>query len=97
MTDTHEIKFDKIIDITVVEALYSELEKALSGHGSVDIDASQVERVDTSTLQLIYTFKEQISANGYKLKWTGVSDNFFEIATLLGLDEKLDLDSAGIN
>ena len=94
MTDTHQIKLDRIIDITVVEVLYSEFETVLSKNGGVAIDASQVERIDTSSLQLIHTFREQIRSNGYQLKWTSVSDNFFEIATLLGLDERLDLDSA---
>lgn len=94
MTELHHIKLESTVDITVVETLYGQFEEILSSNGPVAIDAGQVERIDTSSLQLIYTFKEQIDANGYDVKWGPLSENFLEIASLVGLHELLELDSA---
>jgi len=94
MTELHQIKLGTTVDITVVEALYGEFEKVLGNKVSVAIDASQVERIDTSSLQLIYAFREQIAANGNELEWGPLSENFLEIASLVGLQELLELDAA---
>lgn len=94
MTDIHQVKLDSSVDITVVESLYGEFEKVLSSNGGVAIDAGQVERIDTSALQLIFTFKEQINSNGYDVEWSEMSESFKETAALVGLDELLSLESA---
>jgi len=51
--DIARIPLEKFCDISKVEQLHEQLEARLRAGAAVEIDASAVERIDTSTLQLL--------------------------------------------
>lgn len=89
MSDLQKIELDSNIDITVIESLYGHFEKVLNSGGNVEIDAAKVERVDSSSLQLILAFQTAMLAHDCEIKWLNVSENLEKTAELIGVQEKL--------
>lgn len=89
MSDSQKIELDSNIDITAIESLYGDFEKVLNSGGNVEIDAAKVERVDSSSLQLILAFQTAMSVHGCEIKWLSISENLEKTAELLGVREKL--------
>ncbi|GAB3789649.1 STAS domain-containing protein [Dyella agri] len=75
-------------------ALHAELLAALPG-GSVALDGSQVERVDTAALQLLLLLRRELDKHGSTLAWRGASEALNDAAGLLGLARILELPAAG--
>lgn len=73
------------------EELHSQMEGLLQTGHDVEIDASQVEQIDTSALQLLYSFHQALNQDGKTLKWKSPSDQVVQTAKLLGLDEHLSI------
>jgi len=71
------------------EELHSQMEGLIQTGHDVEIDASQVEQIDTSALQLLYSFHQALIQDGKHLKWKSPSDQVIQTAKLLGLDEHL--------
>lgn len=59
--------------------------------GSVVLDGSQVERVDTAVLQLLVLFRREVAARGGTMSWREASGALGEAAALLGLAQTLEL------
>lgn len=83
------ITLDASVDISRAEALYSLLEQALHSDYNVDIDASGVERVDTTGFQMIVAFRKALEKLERRVFLLSPSDIFIKNAKLLGLDPHL--------
>jgi ABC-type transporter Mla MlaB component len=71
------------------------LKQALCQHLQTDvavsIDAGSVERIDTSTMQLLCAFVRDRTARQAKVEWVGASRALREAARLLGVESMLAL------
>jgi anti-anti-sigma regulatory factor len=74
-----------------VTAFQAELAERLDESGSVRIDASAVERIDTATLQLLAAFVRDLRADDRLVEWTQCSAVLRRAAHALGLTGALDL------
>ena len=86
-------KIQAVQDISSVADVHSELKKLLSKE-SIVIEADQVERIDASSLQLLYSFVEEAREKGIDLTWNSVSDVLRNNAKLLGMEDALQLSKA---
>jgi len=92
--DDCKLTLDATLNIQNVTQLYEQLLKLLEGQGKVEIDASEVVVIDTSTLQLLIVFKQTAINLQKEVVFDFPSDKFIESAELLGLAEMLDVDQA---
>ncbi|MEO7053025.1 MAG: STAS domain-containing protein [Rhodanobacter sp.] len=74
-------------------ALKAQLQAVLH-HGEIMLDAGRVERIDTAALQLLVLFRRELEGQGGKLRWRGVNPVMSEAASLLGLEQLLNLPAA---
>jgi len=74
-----------------VTAFQAELAERLDESGTVQIDASGVERIDTATLQLLAAFVRDLRADARLVEWTDCSAALRRAAQALGLTAALDL------
>ena len=81
--------FEPVLDILGARALYGCLSGVLAEGKSVELDAGQVERVDTAALQLLAAFCRAVREAGVSLRWRNASGPLCEAAALLGLSEIL--------
>ena len=79
------------LDISVAGEFHELLKKALNEQQQVEIDASQVERVDGIILQLMYSYWKAASAAGLAFSIKSASDAFNSSARLLGMGKALNL------
>lgn len=73
------------------EALKSKLQKALEKGTPVEVDASKVEKIDTSVMQLLTAFCIKADAGSVEIKWRNPAETVRQAATLLGLERFLKL------
>jgi ABC-type transporter Mla MlaB component len=74
-------------------ALKQSLCQHLQTEAEVSIDVSSVERIDTSTMQLLCAFVRDRAARQAKVEWVGDSRALREAARLLGVEAMLALPS----
>ena len=86
---TYLVTLDERIDISRAESVYSKFEEALQRSESIDIDASAVERIDTSGFQVLVAFCRAVEKGGRKVRIINASDAFRSNAKLLGLEAQL--------
>ncbi len=91
MAEDTKIALEKSCDISKVEQLHEKLEAALERACNVEIDASAVERIDTSTLQLLYSFMNTMSKHHLDMRLINPSRYFRDTAHLMGLAGQLRL------
>ncbi len=89
-----KITLDATLTIQNVSALYEQMQVLLDKQEEIEIDASSVTSVDTSTLQLLVVLKQTAIKLHKKVSIDFPTDNFIEAAELLGLAEMLDVDQA---
>ena len=77
-----------------VGALKERLTAALEADGSIVIDASGVEAVDTAALQLLTAFANSARGQSRPLEWQNPSAALQESAVLLDLDGSLGLNTS---
>lgn len=94
MGDSAILKLEKNSGIAVAEALGSKLEEYFAAGGPMTIDASEVERVDTSVIQLIYSFITSMTSSGVKVSIVQPSDVFKESVILLGFASYLGIEGS---
>ena len=73
------------LEVANVNALHSQLLAVLSEQKHVAFNCSQIERVDTAALQMLYAFSKASSDYGCVINWDEASDVFIHNARLLGL------------
>jgi len=78
--------------IGAVQELAERLRGCLDGVGTVALDGSAVEQLDTAGVQLLAVFARQLREQDTPLAWQGASAALRDGAALLGLGEVLGLD-----
>jgi ABC-type transporter Mla MlaB component len=79
--------------IRTVTSLQAELAERLDESGTVQIDGSAVDRIDTAALQLLAVFVRDLRAEARAVEWVGRSVGLQKAANGLGLSMLLGLDS----
>jgi len=77
--------------IRIAAKLKSELQTRMEAPGTVRIDASAVERVDTATLQVLAAFFRDMGEASRQAEWCGQSAALERAADTLGLRAALGL------
>ncbi|MDH5602182.1 MAG: STAS domain-containing protein, partial [Gammaproteobacteria bacterium] len=85
-------EFKSIQDISVVAGLHEQLKKLFS-HKKVIMDVSNIERIDTASLQVLYAFIEEVKVNDVEIAWRSPSEAMITSVRLLGMEEVLQLDN----
>jgi len=85
---------DATLNIQNVSHLYEQLAALLETQDKIEIDASDVVSIDTSTLQLLIVLKQTAIKLHKEVLIDFPSDKFIESAELLGLAEMLEVDQA---
>lgn len=93
-TDSAPILLASVLNIQQVASFHEELLKALDHADKIEIDASEVNAVDTASLQLLLVFKQEALKNGKEVVIDFPSEKFIEAADLLGVSQMLEIDQA---
>jgi ABC-type transporter Mla MlaB component len=85
--------FSIAAECTVADAgsLKAGLAKLLDDAGTVTLDISAVQRIDTAGLQVIATFVRERESHGRQVEWRGTAPALAAAAKLLGLSSFLKL------
>jgi ABC-type transporter Mla MlaB component len=83
-----------VLNIQNVTALHQQLAHMLANFNLIEIDASAVTMIDTSTLQLLLILKQTAIGLQKSISIDFPSDKFIEAAELLGIAEMLEVDQA---
>ncbi len=76
-------------DISIISNLHGRLKKSASRQVDVNMIAEKVESIDTSTLQLLTAFVQQIRNNGNKVNWQSTSPALLDSARLIDLEDTI--------
>jgi len=79
--------------IRTINSLQAQLAERLDESGTVQIDGSAVDRVDTAGLQLLAAFVRDLQAEARSVEWIGCSTALRRSANALGLGAALGLGS----
>lgn len=79
--------------IRTINSLQTELAERLDESGTVQIDCTAVDRVDTAGLQLLAAFVRELRAEARGVEWVGCSDALKRATQALGLGAELGLSS----
>lgn len=82
---------DSVLVINNAHTMHGQLTALINAKKNVVIDASAVEMVDTSILQLLLVFVKKLHAENLKATWMNPSNEFLSRAKILDLTEKLGL------
>ncbi|WKJ92455.1 STAS domain-containing protein [Methylomonas montana] len=85
---------EPVLNIQNVTVLHQQLMQMLNHHDAIDIDASAVTMIDTSSLQLLLVLKQAAVSLQKSISIDFPSDRFIEAAELLGIAEMLEVDQA---
>lgn len=86
------INLEGVVNIAKVEALHHEMEDMLKLATPTTINAGEVSRVDTASLQLFASFFKSMSTAEVEVKWVSASDELRAAVKLAGLEQALNLD-----
>lgn len=84
-----QLVFEPQLDVAHTRSLYRELDSALAARKPLALDASQVERVDAATLQLLAAFCCAARDAGVPVRWCGVSAALRNAVAFLDLQDTL--------
>lgn len=83
--------FEPSLDVAQARALYQELGRELDrAAGGFAFDATRVERIDGSTLQILAAFCRAARDAGLPVRWSGASSVLCSAAALLDLHDMLE-------
>jgi len=92
--DFFRIECAEVLDIAGVAEFYACCLEALETQQNIMLNASQVERVDTATLQVLGAFIQDANTRQQSVNWETPSEPLCQSAALLGLSEILCLPTA---
>ena len=90
-SDTITVSCGEVLDIARVGEFYTELTMILNEEKPIEIDASQLERIDISGLQVLLAFYQKVKSSGFDINWSNPSESMLRSAKLVGLQEQLGL------
>ena len=85
---------ESTVDISDSQELKNRFLSVLAEKTRVEIDAREVTRIDTSALQLFYSFTQALKQSSIEFSWLGASEVFTNSAELLGIRDALGLAQA---
>jgi anti-anti-sigma regulatory factor len=83
------MKLASKLHISEVEGLTKELTSLLDSSQDVSIDVSDVEAIDTASMQALCSLQKSLAVTGSNINWVGHSKAFKEAADTLGVAEFL--------
>lgn len=89
MVETAALACPETFTIQVVEEFKELLDAPVSELKDIEIDASQVERIDTSGFQLLLAAKKKLEEANISFKVINPSERFTKIANALGVVDQL--------
>ena len=90
-SDTITVSCGEVLDISRVGEFYTELTMILNEEKPIEIDASLLERIDISGLQVLLAFYQKVKSSGLDINWCNPSESMLRAATLVGLQDQLGL------
>ena len=84
-----DINFQSHLNIQNIGALKTELATAIDKNDGIVLDASEVEVVDTASLQLLVAFIQHAALKKCEPEWRKPSDAFLKVVDLMGLKDCL--------
>jgi anti-anti-sigma regulatory factor len=88
---SNRLVFESSLVINNASVFYESLKELAAGEQTIEIDASNVEIIDSAILQLLFAFVLDLSEKDILLSWHKPSENLLHKASILGLTEKLGL------
>lgn len=92
MTEHVTYQLEKISDISKSEVIHEKLESFLNSGMDIWIDASEVERIDTSILQMLISLGTSLDKQHLGAPIINPSDSFLSIVKLMGMAEYLKIE-----
>ncbi|MBL4865168.1 MAG: STAS domain-containing protein [Pseudomonadales bacterium] len=94
MSKGNNIILSGVVDISSAESIYGEFEKLLSNGGDITIKCDEVDRVDTSIMQIVLAAKVSLEEHHCKLIWDSPSEAMLNTVRLLGTKDFLECNNA---
>lgn len=88
---SNKVVLESSMVINKAAAFYETLKETAANGQAVEIDASEVEIIDSAILQLLFAFVLKLKENDIKLSWHKPTEGLLNKATILGLREPLGL------
>lgn len=82
-------ELDAIVSIESASALRDSLEQLSETGRDVVLDGGNVEMLDTTALQLLLAFTQQVKRDGFKVSWQSPSPVIIGTTALAGVDVEL--------
>jgi ABC-type transporter Mla MlaB component len=86
------VRLNSDATIKSIEALYQQFKRVLDFHDMIEVNAVEVTTIDTATLQLLVSLKQEEKRLNKTIHILSPSSRFLESARLLGLSNVLELD-----
>lgn len=87
--DTITISCGDVLNISRVSEFYSELSMILNEKKPVQMDVSELERIDVAGIQLLLSFSQKVKNSGLSFQWSTPSENLLRSVSLVGLRDQL--------
>lgn len=91
MAESVTYQLERCSDISKSELLHEQLERYLNSGADVVIDASQVERIDTSAMQILISLGQSLEKQHLSASIIKPSESFLAAAKLLGVTSELNI------
>ena len=91
MAEPATYQLEKTSDISKSEVMHEHLEAFLSKGVDVMIDASNVERIDTSAMQILIALSQTLRKQHLNASIVNPSESFLSAAKLLGIVDEIDI------
>ncbi len=83
--ETTRIDLGDALLIPKIAELHAQFTAACDGAGSIELDISRIERIDTAAMQLLCSLRRIDVADGGRIIWSQPSEAFMEAAGRLGM------------
>ncbi|OUR90526.1 hypothetical protein A9Q81_18735 [Gammaproteobacteria bacterium 42_54_T18] len=91
MEENVALELEVLLDISVVEKLHESLNEITQNGDVINLDARNVERMDTAAFQLLYSYQQSMDKKHASVFFVNPSEAFIDNATLLGMHEILNI------
>ena len=94
--EPYRFNCSEVLDISSASQLQSSLLKALESKRPIELVATEIERADTSALQIFIAFFQDAHAQDIPVKWIEPSEALCQSARLLGVLEMIQLQTDAV-
>lgn len=93
-TDSADLVLEDNLHISGLESLHEQLMSCYENKQDICLDASQIQKADAASLQLLVSFYQSAPVQGVNVTWKGCSDAFIEASQQVGLSSLLGIESS---